>query len=202
MIAFATSNRGKFLDFQLEMNHAGLHDIEQVTLPLTERQEIGIEEIARDKARQAYKILGRPVIVEDSGLCIPALNNFPEALTKPVTARLGLDGFLKILASLDDRRCFFTCALAFVDAHGNTGVIVTDHETGTIQRAPQGELSERARSMIWQIYTPTGHDKTLAAMSPTELQSLFASWRPQNAFAQFARLAAADPARFGLAKAA
>lgn len=200
-IAFVTGNNGKFQDFQTEIGLYGLAG-ERVTLDLIEPQEASLEQIALAKARQAHAALQRPLIVEDSGLCIPALNDFPEALTKPVIGRLGLDGFLKVLEAVEDRRCYFRCALAYVDAHGAFGTILSEHEDGEILRAPQGELSGRARSLLWQIFRPTGFETAMAAMDGLTLARLFAMWREQNTFKQFAQLASGEPARFGVRSAA
>lgn len=202
MITFVTSNTGKFLDFQYEMTQLGLTAVQQ-SLSIDEPQETSIREIALHKARQAYATLQKPLVVEDSGLCIPALNNFPEALTKPIFSQVGIDGFTQLLSALNDRRCFFTCALAYADIDGNIDVMVSNDQTGTLTRQPQGEITTaRARSDLWRLYQPTGWDKTMAEMIDDELTNLFDSWRPQHTFARFAQLAAADPGRFGLPKAA
>lgn len=201
MITFVTSNAGKFKRFTEELAPFGLTAAQQ-TLNIAEPQESSIPDVARHKAQVAYQMLGRPVVVEDSGLCIPALNNFPEALTKPVLTRVGLDGLLTMLAAIEDRRCFFISALGYADAEGNVDVIVSRHETGTLMRAPSGQNFAQSWSALSHIFVPDGFDKTMAAMTPDEHAQLYDQWRPHNIFCAFAQLASAERQRFGLLNAA
>ena len=73
------------------------------------------ETIARAKAVAAWKILGRSVLVQDSGLVIKALSDFPGPYTKYVVSTIGIAGLLRLLQGYhgDDRRCGFdSCMLS------------------------------------------------------------------------------------------
>ena len=195
MITFATSNAGKFARFQrILANHdlscrQGEHD-------LFEPQEPHLETIARLKATQAYGICGGIVVVEDSGLCIPALNGWPGAFTKPTVKLVGLDGFLTLTAGLQDRRCHFERVLAFTDINGHIDTITSTHEAGTLTHKPVGD------GPIWSplsyIFQPTGHRTTMADMTVDETATLDAEWQKDDIYDRYARLMKRDSARFGL----
>ena len=56
--------------------------LENMELDLEEVQSLDVYEIARDKARRAYKKLGQPVVIEDVAFYIEELNKFPGPLIK------------------------------------------------------------------------------------------------------------------------
>lgn len=199
MITFATSNSGKFTRFSQELAPYGL-TARQQPLQIDEPQEISIPDVARYKATRAFEIVGGPVVVEDSGLCIPALNHFPEALTKPVLERVGIDGFLTMLDAIPDRRCYFISALAYADKDGNIDSIVSRHESGTLLRARKGDLHAEAWSALSYIFVPDGFETSMAAMDRPTLDRLYEGWRPHNIFAKFAQLARQQRERFGLSE--
>ncbi len=201
MITFATSNSGKYTRFCQELAPYGLAARQQ-PLQIDEPQEISISEVARHKAAKAFELVRGPVVVEDSGLCIPALNNFPEALTKPVLERVGIEGFLKMLEGIEDRSCYFISALAYADCDGTIGSIVSTHERGTLLRSKQGDLHAEAWSALSYIFMPDGFESSMAAMDRLILDRLYETWRPHNIFAKFAQLASTQPEQFGLSNAA
>ncbi|MGE3770506.1 MAG: non-canonical purine NTP pyrophosphatase [Bdellovibrionales bacterium] len=201
MLIFCTSNSGKFTRFCEELAPYGI-TAEQRPLELTEPQESDIPDVARMKAQQAYKLTGQPCIVEDSGLCIPELNNFPEALTKPVLTRLGLDGFLKLVSGLEDRSCYFISCLAYADIEGNVDVIIDRSMTGELLHQPKGENFTRSWSVLSHVFRPTNFNTSMSDMTDAQLEALFAEWRPQNIFHRFGQHVSANRVRFGLQEAA
>ncbi|HLN80494.1 MAG TPA: non-canonical purine NTP pyrophosphatase, partial [Thermoanaerobaculia bacterium] len=56
--------------------------LERIDLDLPEQQSVDPSEVALIKVRAAFDRLGRPVIVEDSGLEVLAWGGFPGALVK------------------------------------------------------------------------------------------------------------------------
>ena len=63
--------------------------IERLDVELPEPQALDPSDIVAEKARTAYAMLSRPVLVEDSGLAIRAWGGFPGALVKWVEASAG-----------------------------------------------------------------------------------------------------------------
>jgi hypothetical protein len=73
-------------------------------LDVVEIQADSVLEVAQAKARAAFAILGRPLVVHDCGLCVAALNDFPGVYTKDANYRLGTQGLLALLRGKEDRR--------------------------------------------------------------------------------------------------
>ncbi|EKE30235.1 MAG: hypothetical protein ACD_2C00020G0003 [uncultured bacterium (gcode 4)] len=70
---------------------------------LTEIQSMDVIEIIKRKARDAYEILWRPIMIEDTGLFIDALNWFPGPLVKYVIEWPGLEAIFKMMSGVKNR---------------------------------------------------------------------------------------------------
>lgn len=109
-----TGNGGKFEEISAFCT-ANLPAINVVQSPfsLVEMQSNDLQEIAVDKARQAWGILQKPLIVEDAGFFFEKYSNFPGALTKFVYQGIGFEGLLKLVAPGD--RMSSAVYLVYVD---------------------------------------------------------------------------------------
>jgi len=95
-IFFVTSNRNKLREAEailgIRLNH--------VNLDIREVQSMNVEDVVKGKAKKAYELIKKPVLVEDTGFYISNANNFPGALVKWVLKTLGTEGLCNI-ASLN-----------------------------------------------------------------------------------------------------
>ena len=83
------------------------------------------EENALAKAHYFNRAAGMPVVADDSGLVVAALNGAPGVLSKRWSGRTDLRGqalddennrlLIERLRGVDDRRAHYVCAAAFVD---------------------------------------------------------------------------------------
>ena len=64
------------------------------------------EEIATRKAREAFKIVGKPVLIEDVSLFFNAYKNLPGPYIKSFSAALGDEGLLKMVEKFDDKTAY------------------------------------------------------------------------------------------------
>jgi non-canonical purine NTP pyrophosphatase (RdgB/HAM1 family) len=137
-------------------------EIERLDLDLTEPQALDPSEIVEAKARAAYGAIGRPVLVEDSGLAIHAWGGFPGALVKWLEKSAGVDGLARMLDPFADRTATAVCAIAYCD--GGEVVTAEGETEGSIASAPRG-----AGGFGWDtIFVPEGDDRTFAEMKPEE----------------------------------
>ncbi len=136
--------------------------LERADLDLTEPQALDPADIVEWKAREAFGKLGRPVIVEDSGLAIHAWGGFPGALVKWLERSAGLEAIARMLDGFPDRSATATCAVAHFDGH--RVVAGRGEVTGTIALSPRG-----SRGFGWDsLFVPTGSDRTFAEMTGEE----------------------------------
>lgn len=110
-LAFLTSNRHKFLEARAALGPAV--PLEQVAVPKPELQADDLATIARFGAGFAARLLGRPVVVEDSGLFVEALKGFPGPYSNFVFRTIGNEGLLKLMEGVRNRKALFRSAVAF-----------------------------------------------------------------------------------------
>ncbi|MBQ8472229.1 MAG: NUDIX domain-containing protein [Bacilli bacterium] len=92
---------------------------------LIKNQEIELQEIqgnplevAIQKAIDAYKSIEKPLIINDSSLIIPALNDFPGSYASYVEKILGDKGILKLLENENNRIAYYLDILVYIDKYG------------------------------------------------------------------------------------
>lgn len=95
------------------------------------------------KARAATKALGLPVLADDSGLCVDALNGEPGVFSARYSGAHGDDQanrnlLLKNLENVTNRSAHFTCAVALVYPDGRE-LIAEGHTHGWILTEEVGE---------------------------------------------------------------
>ncbi len=126
------------------------------------------------KARAVAAFTGLPVIAEDSGLCVDALNGMPGVLSARWSGRHGDDEanlrlVLAQVADVPDERlgAHFTCAAALVLPSGREHV-----SEGTLR----GRLVREPRGTNGfgydPIFVPEGEDRTTAQMSGAEKDAI------------------------------
>ncbi len=115
-----------------------------------------IEEVANYSSQYASNYLKENTLKNDSGLIIPALNNFPAAYTKYVDQTLGIEGILKLMENQENREAYFLEVLSYTE-YGKEPVAFISKTKGTIAKEPSGEYG-----WSWDfIFIPEGSDKTM-----------------------------------------
>ena len=132
-------------------------EVEAKNIDCPEIQADTMEEVAKFSSKYASDILKKNTLKNDSGLVIPALKGFPGVYTKYVETTLGVDGILKLLDGIEDRRAYFIEVLAYTE-YGKNPVTFISKTEGTIAKVPSGE-----NGWSWDfIFIPKGENKTLA----------------------------------------
>ena len=134
-IVFVTGNQGKLGTARDHMGPLGI-GVEQADLKIDEIQAIRVEDVARRKAQEAFQVLGRPLIVEDSGLYFNELNGYPGAMIKHLTAAIGPRGLAHVAGLTTTRRCRFDSCLVYVDEHGQDRVFSSGGQFYTVAAEP------------------------------------------------------------------
>lgn len=161
-ITLVTGNPNKALEFQSILGQT----VETVALDLPEIQSTLVEEVVREKAQEAYRRIGRPVLVEDTGLAFAAWNGLPGALVRWFFMAVGNDGLCHMLAGFTNRRATATTCLGYAD--GQTVRVFTGQMEGTIAPAPRGTAG-----FGWDpIFIPDGTQHTFAELTPEEKDTL------------------------------
>ena len=111
MITFITGNEHKVIEAENIFKDYGI-ELEHIDLGYTEPQG-SLEEVAMSGAEYACRELDKPVIVEDAGLFIRALNGFPGTYSHYVQDTIGNQGILKLLNNVPDRYAEFRSVIGY-----------------------------------------------------------------------------------------
>jgi XTP/dITP diphosphohydrolase len=129
-----TSNANKAVEVAAFFK--GALEVTHVALEIPENRSDDVSEIAKGKAQYAYDRLKTPLIVDDTGLSIDALNGFPGPYAAYVLHTLGNTGIQKLIDGVKNRNAHFTTAIAYVDKSGVRVFTGTIH--GNITTSPRG----------------------------------------------------------------
>jgi inosine triphosphate pyrophosphatase len=159
-ITFITGNAAKAEQLGRHLDFPVIHK----NLDITEIQSLDLEEVIEHKSKEAYKILGTPVLVEDTALTFHILGKLPGTFIKWFLTELQNEGLCKLLDSYNDRSAKAEVKFGLYD--GKELRTFDGHAHGEIAKKPQGE-----EGFGWDpIFIPKGHRKTWGQMS-TEEQS-------------------------------
>lgn len=155
---FITGNQNK-ADYLSEM--LGI-DLQHEKLELDEVQSADPFVVTEHKVRQAYAIIQKPILIQDTSLIFNALNGLPGPFVKFfVEAENGLDNLCRMLNDFDDRSAYALVIYGYYD--GQDISYVSGRLDGTISTQPRGD-----GGYGWdRIFEPEGYGGlTRAELSP------------------------------------
>ena len=155
-LRFLSSNSNKIAEAKAILSPAGF-DVIAVERKLDEIQSADVEFLVRDKCIQAFRLIGRNVFVEHTGLFIEALNGFPGGLTQIFWDTLGPERVSQLFARDDHGRAVARTRIGYCDGrcvHQFEGEVA-----GRLAPEPRGDTAQ------WDcVFIPEGGDETLAEM--------------------------------------
>ena len=164
-----TGNRNKLEEARRLVGH----ELQAVGLDLPEIQSLDMREVLRSKALAAHHSLQQPVIVDETGLELTALNGFPGCLVKWMLQAIGAAGIARTAAALDDVRATARCGLLYFD--GGSEVLAEGKVDGSLV-PPRGD-----EGFGWDpIFLPATGTRTFAELSGAEKDAVShrgAAWR-------------------------
>jgi XTP/dITP diphosphohydrolase len=160
-IYFATSNKNKFNEASRILEKYG-YELVLFSFEKKELQSTDLGEIALQSALIAYTYVNAPVVVEDSGLFIKALNGFPGSFSSYVYKTIGVRGVLKLMEGVTDRSAYFEAAVAIVMPPFER--VFKGSVYGRIADSPRGT----GGFGFDPIFIPENEDRTFAEMSVEE----------------------------------
>ena len=156
-LCFITSNDNKAKEVSLFLGR----ELTRKSLQIPEIQAVIVEEVVKDKALKAYNIIKRPVLVEDTGLFLKYLNDFPGAMIKWLLESVGPEGICEIVKD-KDRRAYAETSFCMYD--GEAFHLFTGRADGTITDSPRG-----SNGFGWDsIFQPKGLSATFAEITTEE----------------------------------
>ena len=160
-INLVTSNLGKLKEFRIILGSE--IKINHIKQEYRELRSNNPEEIAKESAKRLANELKKPVVVEDSGLFIKALNDFPGTCSSYTHKRIGLKGIIKLMENIKDRNCTYKSAVAYCEP-GKKAISFLGEEKGTIAEEIRGNNG----FCHDPIFIPEGSKKTYGEMENCE----------------------------------
>ncbi|HLC95718.1 MAG TPA: RdgB/HAM1 family non-canonical purine NTP pyrophosphatase [Candidatus Nanoarchaeia archaeon] len=135
-ICLITSNKGKVKEFKQILEPK--IKVEHIEMSYPEMRSDDPREIAELAAKQLADIIGKPIVVEDSGLFITALNEFPGTCSAYIHKRIGLRGILDLMKGARNRAAYYKSAVGFC-MPGKEPLSFLGIEKGKIAAAVRGK---------------------------------------------------------------
>lgn len=161
MIAFVTTNEGKFREVSAALADAGVKLVhEDRSYP--EIQTDRLEKVVRFAATVLDDQIKGEYLIDDSGLFLDAFGGFPGVYSSYVYKRLGCAGILKLLEGSKTRQATFETV--FLLRRGGAHEVFHGACRGTIASEGRG----RGGFGFDPIFIPDGATKTFAEMTLAE----------------------------------
>jgi len=176
VITFASTNLNKYREVQSILSIHGIA-VDFAEINPIEIQSDSLEEISGEKAKSAFAMVEKPVIVEDDGLFIDALKGFPGQYSSHTFKTIGNEGILKLLLGTADRMASFRSLIAFYDGE----------RLSMSEGCVNGIISDTVAGLGWgydPIFIPAGTNLTFAQLKDRKNEyshrkkalDRFASW--------------------------
>ena len=155
---FVSSNENKFQETERILSNFGMQ-INFFKTTLEEIQSNNLNDIAEQKAINAYEIVKKPIIIEDDGLFIDSLNGFPGPYSSYVYDTIGNKGIMNLLENCETRDAKFASIIAYCDS---------ECDVKLFESSIPGKISSTIEKGGWgydPIFIPDGESKTYANVS-------------------------------------
>jgi len=160
---FVTSNVHKFNEARLILAEYKVATA-MLKMEAVEIQDDNLENIAKASATDATKNCKLPIIVEDAGLFIEALNGFPGPYSSYVYRSIGTRGILKLMENVNKRDAHFQSVVAFAGP---------EETPSCFHGKAEGKITREERGKLGFGFDPVfessgGGKRTFAEMTTTE----------------------------------
>ena len=164
-IILATHNAHKLEEVRQILGPLGIEVIGAADLNLPDVAETGktFYENALIKAQAAFQATGKPVLADDSGLCIPALDGLPGIYAARFAAVHGgypaVFEYLNTLLAGKSRAAYFVCSMVLILAEGEVHPFEGRVE-GHLNKQPSGTHTFGYDP----IFVPDGYGETFGVL--------------------------------------
>lgn len=173
-ITFITGNSKKaeylekYLGFPISHQKVGLDEI----------QSMDLHKIVEHKVKQAYQIIGQPVLVEDVALEFTALGKLPGPFIRFFVDEVPFETTCSMIDG-KTREAFARCVYGYYD--GETLKLIEGCLRGNIAKKPEGE-----GGYGWdKIFIPDGYNVTRASLNEEDDQKTYLQYKPLEKVKEF-----------------
>ena len=163
-IYYVTTNDGKYEEVQefIQKNNPEIK-LKQFKIDIDEIQSLSQKKIALDKAKKAWDIVKKPLLIDDAAIYFEKYNNFPGTLSKFVSLGIGFEGIKKLINTGD--KAYFLLHMIYVDKKDSITIFEGKCEGTLVQ--PK-EFSGNPSLPYDCVFVPNGTNKTYAQIRNTK----------------------------------
>jgi XTP/dITP diphosphohydrolase len=183
VIFFATNNINKFNEARKVLGEYKIA-VGMLRVKALEIQSDSLEEIAKTSVVDAFKRCSFPLIVEDAGLFIDALNGFPGPYAAYVYETICNKGLLKLLEKIENRKARFDSVIAYYSAELKSPICFKGEALGEIIKDERRGKRESGFGFD-PIFKPVKRNKTFAEMTIMEKNKYSHRARALRRFAEW-----------------
>ena len=181
-VFFATNNVNKFNEAR-EILAQNKISVGMIRIKSLEIQSNSLTEIAKASVLDSFRTYKLPIVVEDDGLFVDALNGFPGPYAAHAFRTIGNQGLLRLMRDMVDRKACFESVVSYQSLQLSVPVCFEGVSTGEILHEEVKPLGKTSFGFD-PIFRPDRSRKAFAQMSISEKCSF--SHRA-NAFRKFGR---------------
>ena len=160
---FITSNKGKYKEVANKLIEADFKVI-QKNLGYPEVQANSLEDVVNFGVSYILERFHKPFIIEDAGIFIKNLNDFPGVYSADVFYKIGCKGILKLLDGIKkDRGACFKSVIAYVNSDKQIHVFAGE----CFGHIGFEEVGDNGFGYD-PVFIPNGENKTFAEMTVDE----------------------------------
>lgn len=166
VIFFATGNIDKFEEARKVLAEYKIA-VGMLRAKALEIQSDSLEEIAKTSVIDAFRSCNLPLIVEDAGLFVDALNGFPGPYAAYAYKTIGNRGLLKLMENIENRKAKFHSVIAYHSAELKSPMCFKGEVAGEITKKERRGKRESGFGFD-PIFKPAKSNKTFAEMTTVE----------------------------------
>jgi XTP/dITP diphosphohydrolase len=166
VIFFATNNINKFNEARQVLKEYNIA-VGMLRVKKLEVQSDYLEEIAETSVLEAHNKCHLPLIVEDAGLFVEALNGFPGPYAAYAYKTIGNKGLLKLMEDKSDRRAKFRSILAYQAEESKVPLCFSGEVAGILTDKERRKAHDFGFGFD-PVFMPVHRKKTFAEMDLAE----------------------------------
>ena len=164
-VFFATNNINKFNEARAVLAESNIA-VGMLRVKSLEIQSDSLEEIAQASVVEAFEKYRLPMVVEDAGLFIDALNGFPGPYAAYAYRTIGNEGLLRLMERVDDRKATFRSVIAYFSSQLKSPICFEGSVLGKI--VYKQSKTNKMGFGFDPIFKPDKSDETFAQMNILE----------------------------------
>jgi XTP/dITP diphosphohydrolase len=165
-IFFATNNVNKFNEAREVLAESKIA-VGMLRIKSLEIQSDSLEEIAQASVIEAFEKYRLPMVVEDAGLFVEALNGFPGPYSAYVYRTIGNEGLLRLMEKMDNKKATFSSVVAYFSLQLKSPICFEGSVSGKIVQQER-KADKKMGFGFDPIFKPDKSDKTFAQMNVVE----------------------------------